>query len=265
MAGKTNENAVSELIAQSVSSGVLRANTSSMLLGDLGAVVIAGAAGMDLEAITATDVTLVTLLIDASSSIHGRGLEAAVREGQNLVLEAFAKSREKESILVALWSFSDDVNVLHSYVPVDDAVRLDASNYRALGGTRLYDVWCDALAANVAYAERLRESGTPCRSIVVVVTDGEDCGSKRTQSECRALSNDLLASERFVLAFVGVGDATDFAKVAKNMGVPQGSVEVLANATPKALREAFRMVSQSAIRASAGAIRPGVNAGFFQP
>ena len=259
------KNRVTDLIAQAVSSGTLSASTSSMLLGDLGTVVIAGAAGMDLEALTATDVTLVTLLVDASSSIHSRDLEDAVRDGQNLVLESFAKSREKDNILVALWAFNDDVSVMHSYVPVDDAVRLDKTNYRGLGATRLYDVWCDALAANVAYAELLRESGTPCRSIVVVVTDGEDCGSKKNPSNCRALSSDLLASEQFVLAFVGVGNATDFGRLANSMGIPKGCVQVLANATPKALREVFRMVSQSAIRASQGAIKPGKSAGFFAP
>jgi hypothetical protein len=242
---------------------VISAATSTQLSGDLGAIVIAGAAGMDLENITASDVTLVTLLIDASSSIAASGLEAAVREGQRALLDAFAASREKDSVLVATWTFNDEIRVLHSYVPVDDAVRLDATSYAGVGTTHLYDTWCDALAANIAYAQRLRDGGTPCRSIVVVITDGEDCGSRRKAADCAKISRDLLASEQFVLAFVGVGSDTSFRAIAKRMGVPDGCVEVQTQATPANMRKVFHMVSQSAIRASRGLIAPGAAAGFF--
>src|SRR5260221_1401165 len=176
---------------------------SSLLSGHLGDVVIAGAAGMDTEDIVASEVTLVTVLIDKSSSIATRALEQAIRDGQNLLVDAFAASKEKDSVLMALWTFNDELTVHHAYVPVTDATKLDASTYAAVGRTRLYDTWCDPLTANVLYAERLRNSGTPCRSIVVVITDGEDCGSGRRVGECAQISRELLATEQFVLAFVG--------------------------------------------------------------
>jgi uncharacterized protein YegL len=237
---------------------------TSLLSGNLGAVVIAGAAGKDAEDITASDVTLVTLLVDASSSIHDRGLEDAVRDGQNALVDALGDTRERDSILMALWTFASDTRVVHSYVGLEDVTRLDKKSYAGLGSTRLYDTWCDALTANVAYAERLRSSGTPCKSVVVVVTDGEDCGSKRRASDCARISSALLASEQFTLAFVGVG-AGDFHAIAREMGVPDGCVAVQAQATASAIRQVFRMVSQSAIRASQGRIAPGPNAGFFAP
>ena len=236
----------------------------SLLTGNLGAVVIAGAAGKDAEDIVASDVTLVTLLVDASSSIHDRGLEDAVRAGQNTLVDALSDTRERDSILMALWTFNDDTNVLHSYVGLDDVTRLDKKSYAGLGCTRLYDTWCDALTANVSYAEQLRSSGTPCKSVVVVVTDGADVGSKRSAGECARISRVVLASEQFTLAFVGVGGG-DFHAIARDMGVPDGCVAVQAQATPSAIRQVFRMVSQSAIRASQGRIAPGPNAGFFSP
>jgi uncharacterized protein YegL len=237
---------------------------TGLLSGNLGAVVIAGAAGKDAEDITASDVTLVTLLVDASSSIHDRGLEDAVRDGQNSLVDALGDTCERDSILMALWTFASDTRVVHSYVGLDDVTRLDEKSYAGLGSTRLYDTWCDALTANVAYAERLRSSGTPCKSVVVVVTDGEDCGSKRRASECARISKLVLDSEQFTLAFVGVG-AGDFHAIAREMGVPAGCIAVQAQATPSAIRQVFRMVSQSAIRASQGRIAPGPNAGFFSP
>ncbi len=253
---------VTSLLTHAVESGVL---SQGAITGNLGAVVVAGAAGKALEDITASDVTLITLLVDRSSSIADRRLQGAVRDGQNALVDAFAGAKEKDSVLMALWTFGSSADVLHGYLPVDDAVRLDAKNYRPGGSTLLYDTWCDALTANVAYAQRLRDGGTPCRSVVVIVTDGEDVGSRRTAGDCARLSADLLASEQFTLAFVGVGKDVDFHAVAKAMGVPDGCVLVQKDATPSALRAAFTMVSRSAIRASQGRIAPGVNAGFFTP
>lgn len=261
----TTSTKLKNLFTGAVGDGILSQKTSSMLTGHLGNVVVAGAAGAAMEDIEATDVTLVTLLIDASSSIAYANLEGAVREGHAELLSSFAGSKEKDSILIGLWTFNSSVDVVHSYVPVHDAVRLDQKNYRGTGYTRLYDAWCDALAANVAYAQQLRDSGTPVRSVVVVITDGEDTGSRRKARHCKRLSEDLLKSEQFVLAFVGVGVEAGFRRIAKGMGVPDGCVEVQSQATPSALRQVFQMVSRSAIRASQGRIKPGVNAGFFQP
>ena len=47
--------------------------------------------------------------------------------------------------------------------------------------------------------------------------------------------------------------------------MPDGCIAVQAQATPSAIRKVFRMVSQSAIRASQGRVAPGPNAGFFTP
>ncbi len=253
------------LFQSAVSAGIISSATQSMLTGHLGPLVVAGAAGKPLEDIDAADVTLITVLIDASSSIEHRGLEPAVRDGQRALLEAFAGSREEGSLLVALWTFADAPRVVHAYVPVADATRLDKKNYQARGSTALYDTWCDALASNVAYAEQLRSGGTPVRSVVVVLTDGEDVSSRRSAAECARLSKDLLASEQFILAFVGVGAETDFRQVAAAMGVPPACVAVQKDATPSALRDVFQMVSRSAIRASQGLVRPGAQAGFFGP
>jgi hypothetical protein len=256
---------ISALFSSAQAAGTLGQHSTQIITGNLGAIVIAGAAGKDAEDIVASDVTLVTLLVDASSSIHSRQLEDAVRQGQNLLVDALSQARERDAILMALWTFNHELRVVHSYVGLDDVTRLDDKSYHGLGSTRLYDVWCDALAANVAYAQRLRDSGTPCKSVVIVITDGEDCGSQRRAGDCASISRDLLASEQFTLGFVGVGTDVDFRAVARQMGIPDGCVTVQAQATPAAIRKVFRMVSQSAIRASQGLVRPGASTGFFAP
>lgn len=252
------------LFTRAGNQGTLSAQSQTILAGDLGKMVVAGAAGIDAEDIQASDVTLITLVIDASSSIGSRGLERAVCDGQRLLLDAFAGAKEKDAVLVALWTFQSDATVVHSYVPVDDATRLEPGQSYVLGGTtHLYDTFIDASAANVAYAQQLRDAGTPVRSIVVVITDGEDVGSRRPARACKRLADDLLKSEQFVLAFVGVGGDVDFHQVARSMGFPDGCIMVQKDATPTGIRAAFQMVSRSAIRASQGKIRPGATAAFF--
>jgi uncharacterized protein YegL len=256
---------IGSLLSGAADAGTISPETATLLTGHLGAVVVAGAAGTALEDIQASDVTLITVLIDASSSIATANLEQAVRDGQNLLVDAFAGAKEAPSILMALWTFNQDLTVRHSFLPVGDAEHLDDKSYRGCGSTRLYDGWCDALASNVAYAQRLRDGGTPTRSVVVVITDGADYGSKRTAGECARLSRELLRSEQFILAFVGVGDDTDFRKVARSMGVPDGCVAVQKDVRASELRKLFQMISQSAIRVSQGRIQPGASAGFFSP
>ena len=261
----TDRESVESNIKGAFEDGILSRESASLLSGSLGPVVVAGAAGYDIENLSTSDVTLVTLLVDQSSSIGGRNLEDAVRAGQAVLVDSMAESREKDGILVALWTFDDTHRALHSYVPVEQATRLDNKNYRSVGSTRLYDTWCDALASNVAYAQQLRDAGTLCRSVVVVITDGEDTSSRRTAGECARLSKDLLASEQFVLAFVGVGPDANFRQVARSMGVPDGSILEEKATTSSALRRVFQMVSQSTIRASQGRIQPGPSVGFFGP
>ena len=49
------------------------------------------------------------------------------------------------------------------------------------------------------------------------------------------------------------------------MGVPDDCVAVQCLTTPKALRDLFHMVSQSAIKVSQSKIAPGPGGGFFGP
>ena len=123
------------LFTSATTQGVISAQSSTLITGNLGNMVLAGAAGKDLEDITASDVTLVTVLIDSSSSIADRGLAKGVREGQNALLDAFAGAKERDAVLLACWTFSDKMDVLHSYLPVSDTTRLDMKNYQPCGST----------------------------------------------------------------------------------------------------------------------------------
>ena len=168
---------------------------------------------------------------------------------------------DAESLVVSLWLFDDQQRVVHSYVPAADAAALDTSNYRGGGATSLYDTWIDGLMANVAYAEQLRAGGTPCRSLAIIITDGEDTSSRKNAGQCARLTRDLLASERFTLAFVGVGNVVNFRRIASSMGLPDDCIAVDTQPTSESLERLLRQVSMAAVQLSMGTVQPG--RGFF--
>lgn len=251
------------VFSEAQQSGLISIPTRDLLCVNLDDAILAGSQGTDIDDIMATEVTLVTVVMDDSGSMDCRAGDA--RAGQNEMLKAFAESKQKDAFLIGQWALNRQ-SPYHSYVPVDQATKLDGRNYRPNGDTPLYDRWCQALAANVAYAAQLRATGTPVRSIIAVITDGGN-NSSRTFNEvdCRRIAKDLIASEQFILAFIGVGDESYFRQIAKDMGIPDGAV-LIAGASASEMRKVFRLLSQSVIRASQTAVDPAAaqNA-FFAP
>ncbi|NQT49741.1 VWA domain-containing protein [Candidatus Kuenenbacteria bacterium] len=251
---------VKSVFADAVDEGTLSLPSKDLLCVSLDDNVLAGCDGIDLDDIEATEVTLVSILIDDSGSMSG--LEDAVIDGQNEMLEALTESKQKDSFLIGMWALNKSAPY-HSYVPVDDALRLDHSSYVLTGMTPLCDRWCEVLAANVAYAQQLRASGTAVRSIAVMITDsGENDSRKHTEADCRLLAVDLLNSEQFVLAMVGLGQYYDFNGMAKDLGIPEGSV-LVAGKTKSEIRKVFQLVSQSVIRASQATVDPSTAQNTF--
>jgi len=250
---------LNELLTSAVDEGIISQGTLDIV--DLNDSIVLGSNGSNVDEIMSTDVTLVTLVLDNSGSIGWHGLEDAVRKGQNEMLEAFSNSKQKDSIRIAQW-FINEKNPLHSYTSIDDAVRLDSSNYNAGGGTPLYDRTFEAIVSNVAYAQQLRDTGTPVSNVVVIITDGLDEGSRKYKAgDCVKLIKDVMR-EQFSIVFVGVGNKYDFESVAKDMGIPKGNV-LTVDSTPSEIRKACQMVSQSIIKASQTMIDPSNNNAFF--
>lgn len=259
MTSKMNITDLNDILGNAVEEGVLSQGTMDLI--DLNDSIAIGSNGTDVNDVLATDVTLVTLVLDNSGSIGFSGLEEAVRTGQNEMLAAFQASKQKDSIRIAQWYINEN-KPLHSYVGMDDAVKLDKSNYRAGGGTPLYDRAFEAIVSNVAYAQQLRDTGTPVTNVIVIMSDGLDEGSRKYKAgDCARLIKDVMR-EQFAVVFVGVGTKIDFEGVARDMGIPAGNV-LTVDATPSEIRKACQMVSQSTIRASQTTIDPSNNNAFF--
>lgn len=108
--------------------------------------------------------TRVLIITDQSGSMAG--LAEDVRGGHNAYLDSLAG----EDILLTHIVFNTTVTYLDRAVPLANATRLDADNYRPMGGTALLDAVGDALS------ELVVPEGD--RALVFIQTDGHENSSK---------------------------------------------------------------------------------------
>ena len=208
--------------------------------------------GVDVGDVTASEVTLVTLVIDDSGSIRFvSGNTEAVREGHNGILAALDGSKQKDGILCHTRYLNK--GVLYPYCALKDALKMEASNYDPDGGTPLYDQAIVTLGAVIAKTQDFKDNGVPVRSVTAIVTDGADTGSRASVANVRALVEDMLKQENHIVCGMGITDgSTDFKQVFKDMGIRDEWILTPTN-DPKSIRKAFAVVSQSALRASQSA------------
>lgn len=240
---------IHRLFSTAVEAGTLSASGAQALqVVDLGALIQAGL-GVSVDNVMTSEVTLVTQLIDDSGSIRFAGNARAVREGHNLVLEALQSSRQANGILAHTRYLNG--SVLFPYCLIDQAVRMDAHNYNPNGGTPLYDQTAVILGTVVAKMQEFEENNVPVRAVTLIITDGHDEGSRQqTPASLRPLINDLLRTERHIIAAMGIDDgATDFRRVFREMGLEDRWILTPQN-TASEIRAAFQLFSQSAVRAS---------------
>jgi hypothetical protein len=162
---------------------------------------------------------------------------------------------------MSAWTFDNQPNLLFGYTPIENVTDLDNKTYRPDGATALYDAVMDGFTGIVAYGQQLRDSGIRTRSIVCVMTDGDDNSSAYTASSVKTVADDLLRQEFYTLAFVGLGDETYFRGVATAMGF--NNVLTTAN-TASEIRNTLNLISGSVIRTSQNQVGAASNS-FFTP
>lgn len=239
------------LFASAREDGLISGESFRLLtLPDLGAKIQQGL-GVHVDDIPASEVLLVTLLIDDSGSIHQANGEPLVIEGHNTILQALGESQQRSGVIIHTRYLNG--TVLYAYAPLDQAVAMDARNYSAGGGTPLYDQTMATLGSVLAKTQELFDAGVPARGITVIITDGEDMGSTRFRArDVAGVVGDMLKSETQIVAGVGIRNGrTDFRRVFREMGIEDRWILTPGN-TKSDIRNAFRLVSQTAVRTSQG-------------
>lgn len=242
---------VKDLFQAAQADGALsKAGAAALKINDIGDQIQA-ALGLPVDQVMASEVILFSQLIDDSGSIQSAGNEEAVRSGHNLALESLMASKQESSIMAHTLYLNG--TVLNPFTMLACAVKMDNVNYQANGGTPLYDRTLVMLGTVLAKAQEFADNGVPARSINLIITDGEDLASRRKAADVAKVVADMLRSEQHIIAAMGIDDGhTDFAKVFAEMGIPDQWILTPGNSQSE-IRKAFRVFSQSAVRASQNA------------
>jgi len=256
---------LSELFSGAIDAGNVSADALQALnVGDIGNQIQAGL-GVSVHDVTTSEVTLVTQLIDDSGSIRYANNAAAVRNGHNAVIDALSDSKQANGILAHCRYLNG--TVLYPYGLIGQTPVMTSANYDPMGGTPLYDQTAVILGTVVAKAQEFEDNNVPVRAVTLIVTDGDDQGSNRHKPRSlRPIIEDLFRTEMHIVAGMGISDgSTDFRQVFRDMGIPDEWILTPGN-TDKEIRAAFRLFSQSAVRASqtAGSFGGGLG-GFGMP
>jgi len=248
MSSSTVANVASLFNAATDDGTLTPASVMALNIPDIGANIAAGL-GVAVDDVTASEVVLVTMLIDDSGSIRFGKNADAVRAGHNLVIDALKDSKQGDGIIAHTRYLNG--TILYPYSPLSGVPTMDTSNYDPMGMTPLYDETAVILATVLAKAQEFEDNGVPCRTVTLIITDGADCTSRRqTPAKIKKVVSDMLAAETHIVAAMGIDDgSTDFTAVFRSMGLEDEWI-LTPSGTPTEIRAAFNVFSRSAVRAS---------------
>lgn len=230
-------------------------DTMNLVIANLNGPTMMTAVGTPLDELETNEVTLAMNIIDMSGSMapHANALIDAYNDDY---LAAMRGSSAADDILISTILFNRNINLLHGYVPLEDAQTLDRTVYQPDNMTALYDAVASGFTNMVLYAQQLRQSGVMVRCLVMVYSDGDDNASKQRASDIKKAAQELLDQELYTLIFVafttkkakvGFKSKHPLQPVADAMGFPQ---LVAAGLNHSELRRVFHMASVSAIQVS---------------
>lgn len=222
----------------------------ALSIPDLGAQIQAGL-GVHPDDVPASEVVLVTMMIDDSGSIRFASNTQAVRDGHNMVLDALAASKQLDSVLAHARYLNG--KILYPYCALPGATRMDSRNFDPQGGTPLYDQAVVLLGTVLSKSLEFAAAGVPTRTVTLIITDGADQNSTRAKArDVAALVNDMRRAERHIVAALGVDDGTtDFRAIFREMGIEDRWILTPGDKASD-IRRAFAVFSQSAVRAASG-------------
>ena len=164
-----------------------------------------------IDALGATEYTLVDLVVDVSGSVaaFSGDMEMAIRE----VVNACKLSPRADNLMLRVVIFNDRMQEHHGYKLLSNCNLADYQNFLSCGGqTALFDAAENAVCAQVDYARDLSAHDYAVNSLVVIITDGCDNASAVRPGQVRTALESAVkseATESMVSILIGVGTAFD--------------------------------------------------------
>lgn len=191
-------------------------------------------------------------IIDKSGSVFKYVDE--LNNAWNEFITRMQKSHHANKIMVSVIEFNHNVDVVHGFRPISELKPIDMRP-RIDGTTALYNAVETGLKNALDYRKDLENSGVNCKTLLFVITDGDDnqSGGPPAAAKVKDLIQELLQEERNFMSFesilFGVGEEAKFEEAQQLMGIKH-----LAKVGTSAddIRKMIGMISQSITSASAG-------------
>jgi len=204
-----------------------------------------------LEDLGATEYTLVSLIIDVSSSVMGFGseMEDAIKQ----IIQACQKSPRADNLMVRITTFNGlYVDELHGFKLLE---KCNVGNYTGSlnisGSTNLYDACIEGINAVVHYAQTLSANDYSSNAIVIFITDGEDNKSSSSSTMVKdALRKAVQDEDLESIVSILVGVNTEYSGVSSALSNFQKTAEItqyveIQNADAKSFAKLASFVSKS--------------------
>ncbi len=198
-----------------------------------------------------TDETInAVFIIDVSTSvdIYVQDLNTAFNE----FTETMQKSHIAERLFVSIIEFNHQVHTISGFQPISAIPAMDFSK-KIGGATALYDAADFGIKNAIDYRQNLENSGIDCKTLVFIITDGEDNSSSVPPRVVKRRITDLKADERSVFSFTsvlfGVGSQSNFKKAQKAMGIEHLAA---VGTSGEEIKKMIGFISQSISSVSAG-------------
>ncbi|MCC7225006.1 MAG: VWA domain-containing protein [Chitinophagales bacterium] len=131
------------------------------------------------------------------------------------------QSHLADQLLVSVVEFDEKVRIRSGFQPILHLPRLQF--LPSGGGTALYDATMHGLRQAIDYRDTLLISGISVKTLLFVITDGEDNSSTTAAAHIKTVLQKIEADERNAFSFTtvlfGVGSAAAFGKAQRDMGI----------------------------------------------
>ena len=163
----------------------------------------------------ATPLAHVVFLLDCSGSMSS--MRAETQEAFNTFVRTLQKTKGAE-IRLTLIEYRDRPKMIYKAVPIQDVPELEG--YRPNASE---DILYDAVHYGVEVAEKVKDT---TKTVIVILCDGGDTSSRRSQDEARCLVEKKRA-EGWEFCFMAAGNTGGFygpADIARRIGIPPEAI-----------------------------------------
>lgn len=195
------------------------------------------------------DTINVQFVVDVSSSVGGYVSE--LNTGFNEFVARMQGSHVADKVFISVVVFNSTIETISGYQPIKSVGVIDFGKY--VGGmTALYGGTKVALENALNYREGLENAGVNCKTLVFVMTDGDNnCAGNA--SDVKTIIDDLLTEERNFASFetmlfgINKSEKDTFDQAAADMGI--ANVVTIDN-TADEIKKMINFISSSVSGAS---------------